>query len=59
MTYKKALKIAIKAMELEKRKHEPNANAYYIGCPGSKGEATKYEDYCKAIELLEEVHRKL
>ena len=52
MTFEKAVNIAIKAMELQRRKHKCNAHSYYAGCPGSEGEAKRYEDYNKAIDYL-------
>lgn len=52
MKRKKALQIAIKAMELQKRRHACNWSAYHAGCIGSKGEAKRYEEYGEAIEVF-------
>ena len=52
MNLKKALNIAIKAMELQARKHKCNAHSFYAGCPGSEGEAKRYEEYNQAIDYL-------
>ena len=55
MKWKKTLQIAIRAMELQKRKHQCNASSYYAGCIGSEGEAKRYEEYGEAIELFKEL----
>ena len=55
MKYLRALKIAIEAMKLQRRKHATNYNAYLDGFEGNKGEHDKYVNYTKAIEKLEEV----
>ena len=55
MKWKKALQISIRAMELQKRKHQCNAHSYYAGCIGSEGEAKRYEEYEEVIELFEEL----